>query len=540
MVTSENITPAILDTIRTYIKIAIKRWHIILLLAAMVTVATYILEQNEPDTYTGQASVSLLNVRNYVEIDGQMVFRDDTPSTYLDPAHRDGLVSLVESQKVLEDARIATFNAFEQEKDLDSLDSFGFSTNAVRHGDQLVLTVTHRDPEIAAYATNKWAEIYAEEGNNAYVITGGSSLEKLQQETDLAFTDYQREAQIHSDYLRDDPSLAFAKEIDLLAMQLNGFSNVKNSIYQSESAYQQESAERLVSASRSGNFTIDALESKRNEIYNLKVTLESLQSGVELEIPSSLSAAQVAILVSESSLGRLVEDRNSESSSGTGESSTSVTYSSQQSPVTMDVTQLVSESDPLTKEQLLSYIGTLDSELERLDREISTAFESVTSADITNETYQAQLASLLDSSSTAVTVDSDLYDATVFAEREAELYQLHRDLTASYNESIDQRQITQRGKSRAWETYIDLHDRYEEAKVQAAIGKSQLVVAVPSIVPYAPNPTSLAKDAVTNGILATVLVTGVVFLVDGVLFPMFPMPTMSVTRRREPLMTPTD
>ena len=152
--------------LRPYIKALIRSWYWIVAAAVVAGGAALGLRSLLPDVYEAQSAVAIVRERTDVSFATSIETQEDVLGSRDVRSRLDALVALVTSPDVATQV-VAEISDELAEEDKDTFELLE-KVEASNTGDLILITVSHRDPRMAARIANAWAQMYERHVNTLY------------------------------------------------------------------------------------------------------------------------------------------------------------------------------------------------------------------------------------------------------------------------------------------------------------------------------------------------------------------------------------
>lgn len=457
------------QALRHYLQQIIKRLPLIIALGLLAGIAVFALRSRGAATYTSTADLALLTVRSrYQTQDNSFTTSEAVIPNYLDDSRWKGLNVLATSQTLLDevhDVVYAEYADMMREKEIDRED-FVLGINADQQGDVLRLSTSYSDPDIAAFATNTWSEIYRRAANTAYVPSGYSPEEtdELAEETYAEYLSAQDALTAFDLQVNTDESL---RRTQILGRFLDEYDSQTASDFSS-----------IVNAESS--------------FIALKNNLNLLQTQLDL-------SDGTAAIDASNYLALLMAVTNASFSTSFAEGI------ELPAPImNFELATLETSGSQLTSTDIENLIASVDIQLEAIEAE-KTAMLTIASMNADSET----------SADNAIT---DMADVMVEPAIYLSSLEILTRLRAERGYAQNQRIALEHDRDLAFKQYTLTTEKVAEVKILHAFGSPQVRQILTANVPTRPNPRGRTSAALVTAVTVSALAAAGVFLLEGWLF----------------------
>lgn len=540
-----------LDVIRYYVELILRRWPIIVAAGLIAGILMFLWRSLSPATYTSRSDVVMLIVRTTYEpaennTDPQMSSRDSVVPDYLDDSRWTGLVALASNPTILSELKDEAYAEFEAqlvENDIERR-NFGLVTDVAQRGDVLRLSVTYRNPAIATWAANHWADKFVEYANRTYITTGETP-EVVSQFVDQAFQDYTSASSALAEYQLENQLEEVERQFESLDTLMTAYEERQDDIFlllnaskvnYSDSAPRQESIALIeaigdVNSERVNSATsnILGLYAKLETLHALKTELTLIQGQLEsgIDVDALNSGAYLALMIARANNQlTTIDTTNSDKSSINVYGSGNVQYDTSGEVSTgpslalnIDVTGL--EETQLTIESVTALLNSIDEQKAITEVEIEeqlATWIAGDSSDFTAETttlIHKQVNRLLNPSELILPEDALIADSQL-TQNMTTLDEKLKSLEIQRNQLRLEQSLLYAEREAARNQYNLLLEKFNEVSVFNALGNTQVrrapFLAVP---PEEANPRGRARSAVVSAVAVSSLATLAIVAWDG-------------------------
>jgi len=508
--------------LRHSINVILRHWRLVVAIPIVAVLVAVVASFLSPATYQATAGVAIYKTRSYITFDPKyQTLAEEQLRSYTDQQSRQkAIVSLAKSGAVISEV-LSVLGPSLPEEDR-APQGLRERVKTQSQGDLIEITVTHRDPKLAATLANTWSEVFERQINTIYA-SPVQLPEEIQLQLAQAKKSYDAAEEAVARFLGNNRIAELNREIAAKSKQISSYRDAEVSAQTKLAlAKQRYEAADAALAQFLGNNRLGELERKiainqtlLDDYYATRRRADALLTDAR-SFRSRLLAGDATI-------------NFRDSFSFLSLKANATTLTSGQLPSLLQLSMDVSNAGEEGREQILAEVDTLIANLETRLRELDKTTDI---AQVRQEILEAQ--KQLDAE------QQKKQELTHIRDRELGVYNSLQDELASLSylsaatasklidqygrevlqlqEQLEKEQAQQRElvqtRDLAWETYTTLTRKAAEANLAAQTKDTQIRFISPALVPTRPEgPRKLVIIALA-GVIGVILGIVAAFAVD--------------------------
>lgn len=445
--------------LREYIVVLINHWQVIAVVTILSAVVAFVASSVLPKTYEATASAVILRSRTEVSFDPKI--QTITEDQFGQKGYQDTFVALVSSPDVASSVLETMGQSLSEEQR--SVASLLEKIEGNNTGDIISVTITDRDPTLAAKLANTWMRAYVDYVNLLYGGKTDSLLQEVQGQAQSTQDNYQAAQAAVEEFLATN-------QIDFLQREIN--------VKKAQVASLRERGSVSESAPvRLETWRYDTLQKQIQAKYGRQANLVAWLTDAKAIRARLSSASESGASRAGESLAFLLLQRKALASSANTQEQLQLSLA--------DFSEMNVSLDDVD-----AFIATLQSQQESLSDEIQ------------------QLADELLAMNTDITLSSPSNALTTYLDSlDAEIASLQSRLEA---ERAQKRELEQT-RNLAWENYTTIQRKLAEVELSNQFTDSQIRLAASAIEPTDPVSPKRMMNTAVAGVLGLMLSVFAVF-----------------------------